>query len=271
MTPAGSVADDGAARLLRRFLADVTGLLPLTALWAHGSLASGDFVPGRSDLDLVALTGAPVTAGQQQDLRRVHESLISDVPLASGLHCAYIVSGEQHDTSRSHLTWAHRELYDRPVSPVSRRELHQGAVCLLGPAPDPLIPAVTDAELAGYIRGNLRDYWYPKTHRADLWRGDIWVDLGMLTLARATVTLTEGRLITKKEALGVLASMGAPADVVADIRDRRYGTVPAISDEWRARRGEEARTFIRTGIDRTLGPAASPGHRPLRGVEPDDL
>jgi hypothetical protein len=65
---AGSVADDDAARLLARFAADLGDVLPLIALWAHGPLASGDFMPGRSDLDLVALTGAPVTAAQRQGL-----------------------------------------------------------------------------------------------------------------------------------------------------------------------------------------------------------
>ena len=63
--------------LLDRFTADVGGVLPLTALWAHGSLALGDYQPGRSDLDLVALTGTAPASEQQQDLRRVHEALHS--------------------------------------------------------------------------------------------------------------------------------------------------------------------------------------------------
>lgn len=239
-------------RLLGRFAADAAGVLPLVALWAHGSLALGDFVPGRSDLDLVALAGAPVTGAQRRELQRVHETLISEEPLAAGLHCSYMASGEQADPSRDHLTWAHRELYERVVSPVTRRELLQGGRCLLGPAPATALPVVTDAELAAYIRGDLRDYWYPKTGRTDLWREDIWVDLGMLTLARAGVTLREGRLITKREALGVLAGLGAPAGVVADIRARRYGPAPAGSPGWRAERGELARTFVRLGIERTL-------------------
>jgi hypothetical protein len=228
-------------------------VLPLAALWAHGSLASGDYVPGRSDLDLVALVGAPVTGEQRRGLRCAHERLISQEPLAAGLHCAYMVSGEQADPGQDHLTWAHQELYERPVSPVSRRELCQGGLCLLGPAPAAVIPAVTDAELADYIRTDLRDYWYPKTALPDLWLADIWVDLGMLTLARAVVTLREGRLITKREALDVLASTSAPASVVGDIRDRRYGTPPPVSGEWRARRAGLARTHVRLGIQRALG------------------
>ena len=52
---------------------------------------------------------------------------------------------------------------------------------------------------------------------------DIWVDLGLLTFARATVTLREGRLISKRQALAVLPVLGAPAEVVEDITRRRYG------------------------------------------------
>lgn len=239
-------------RLLDRFAGDAGQVLPLVALWAHGSLASGDFVPGRSDLDLVALVAAPVSEAAHPDLQRVHESLITDEPLAVGLHCTYVVSGEQADPSRKHLTWAHAELFERPVSPVTRRELLDGGLCLLGSPPATVIPAVTDAQLADYVRADLRDFYYPHTERADLWLRDIWVDLGMLTLARADVTLRDGRLITKREALDVLDGMGAPADVVADIRNRRYGGPTSTTDEWLARRGELARTFIRRGIERTI-------------------
>jgi hypothetical protein len=177
---------------------------------------------------------------------------MTDEALAADLHCSYVVSGEHAESGRRHLTWAHAELFERPVSPVSRRELLHGGLCLHGPAPAVVLPAVTDAELTSYIRADLRDFYHPHTSQADLWLQDIWVDLGMLTLARAEVALQELRLITKREALDVLASMHAPADVVSDIRNRRYGTAPAMSDDWRTARGELARTFIRTGIERTL-------------------
>lgn len=239
-------------RLLGRFATDIGQVVPLVALWAHGSLALGDFVPGRSDLDLVALVGAPVAEAQKPQLQRVHETLIALEPLAVGLHCAYMVSGEQDDPGRSHVTWASGELFDRVVSPVSRRELWQGGLCLLGPAPATQVPAVSDAELADYIRADLRDFWYPATVRPERWLKDIWVDLGMLTLARALVTLRDGRLITKREALDVLGSMDAPAGVVDDIRERRYGKAAPSSDEWRARRGDLASSYVRLGIERAL-------------------
>jgi hypothetical protein len=138
------------------------------------------------------------------------------------------------------------------VSPVSRRELSLGGLCLVGPGPADLIPPVTDKQLADYIRADLRDFWYPATARTEPWLRDIWVDLGLLTLARATVTLQQGRLITKKEALEVLAELGAPADVLRDIYLRRYETAPAASQEWLAERGLLARSYVRAGIERLL-------------------
>jgi len=240
--------------VLERFAADLGGVLPLVALWAHGSLALGDFQPGRSDLDLVALIAAPVTEAEKRDLQRMHETLASEESLADKLHCAYVVESELGDVDRKHLTWAHGELFDRVVSPVTRRELCQGGLCLTGgPGPAAVVPVVTDADLKDYIRADLRDYWYPNTARTDLWLRDIWVDLGLLTFARATVTLREGRLITKREALEILAGLGAPANVVRDIHQRRYADPEPISEDWRAKRGYLARTYLSAGIMRVLG------------------
>jgi hypothetical protein len=238
--------------LLDRFSADASRVVPLEALWAHGSLALGDFQPGRSDLDLVALVAATITGPQREELKRVHEALISELPLADTLHCSYVPRSGLADVSRTHVTWAQGELFDRTVSPVSRRELSLGGLCLFGPGPADLIPPVTDQELADYIRADLRDFWYPATARPEPWLRDIWVDLGLLTLARATVTLQQGRLITKKEALEVLAELGAPADVLRDIYRRRYEAAPTASQEWLAERGVLARTYVRAGIERLM-------------------
>ena len=238
--------------LLDRFTADLSGVVPLVALWAHGSLALGDFQPGRSDLDMVALVETRLSGAQQQDLRRVHAALQDEVPLAEKLHCSYVARPELADTDRSHLTWAHGELFDRIVSPVSRRELSQGGLCLCGPAPAAVLPPVSDQELADYVRGDLADYWYPATDRSDVWLYDIWVDLGLLTFARATVTLREGRLITKREAFDVLTGLGAPAAVVRDIYERRYRDPEPISADWRTERGQRTRTYLRAAIKQVL-------------------
>jgi hypothetical protein len=253
---------DDVRPLLDRFTADAGRVLPLAALWAHGSLALGDFQPGRSDLDLIALVEASVTSGQRQELQRMHEAL-APLPLAGTLHCSYVVRAELADASREHLTWAHGELLDRVVTPVTRRELHHGGLSLAGPAPAGVVPAVTDQELAGFIRADLRDFWYPATAEVEPWQRDIWVDLGLLTLARARVTLQDGRLITKREALEVLAGLGAPDEVLRDIYQRRYETAAPLSPQWRDRRGQLARSYVRAGIEQVLALA--------KGAEPAAL
>jgi len=238
--------------LLERFTASVADVIPLVALWAHGSLALGDFQPGRSDLDLVAIVASDISDAQREQLQRTHEALIRDEELADKLHCSYMVRDQLANAGRCHVTWAMGELFERPVSPVSRRELTQGGLCLYGPQPAALVPAITDQELNDYIRVHLRDYWYPKTAKPELWLRDIWVDLGLLTLARASVTLQDGRLISKREALEVLARLDAPADVVHDIYQRRYAAGQPIGEQWRSRRAHLARTFVRAGIERVL-------------------
>ncbi|MFJ9735503.1 nucleotidyltransferase domain-containing protein [Streptomyces sp. NPDC101171] len=233
--------------LLARFLRDLAPLRPL-ALWAHGSLAGGDYQEGRSDLDLIAVLPDPLTLGTVRGVVRTHRRLRA-APLAAGLHCTYLTPAASGDPGRSHLTWAHGRVTRRPVTPVTRRELHDFGRVLHGGPPAGLLPPVLDRQLGEFVVRDQRDYWRPHVDRARLWRQDVWVDLGLLTFARATVTLRDGRLVSKREALTELAALGAPAEVVEDITRRRYGA-PAPRDEaWLARRAGLTRAYLGPAID----------------------
>ncbi|MEU3793259.1 nucleotidyltransferase domain-containing protein [Streptomyces fructofermentans] len=242
---------DATGRLLKRFLAELRDEDPV-AVWAHGSLGGDDYQEGRSDLDLIAVLDGPVTAGTAWRLARLHARLRGE-PLVGKLHCSYLTPATAADApGRRHLTWAHRRLLARPVTPVTRRELHTSGVVLLGAGPEGLVPPVTDRELARHIVRDQRDYWRRHVDRAADWTQDIWVDMGLVTFARATVTLEDGRLVTKREALDLLPGLGAPAEVVEDVRKRRYGSPPAVSGEWAARRGALTRDFLGPAIDRLV-------------------
>ncbi|MGC9498017.1 nucleotidyltransferase domain-containing protein [Streptomyces sp. WG7] len=233
--------------LLDRFL---TGLAPLdpAALWAHGSLAGGDYQEGRSDLDLIAVLPRPATARTAWRVGLLHARL-RDEPLAGQLHCTYLSLGTVDDPGRRHLTWAHRGLFKRAVTPVTRRELHGFGRVLHGASPQRLLPTVADTELAEFVVRDQRDFWRPAVRRPRLWRQDVWVDLGLLTFARATVTLREGRLISKRQALAELPALGAPGEVVEDIAERRYGNPARPTEEWTARRSELTRGYLGPAID----------------------
>ncbi|MEU5522216.1 nucleotidyltransferase domain-containing protein [Streptomyces sp. NPDC047860] len=233
--------------LLARFL---DGLAPLTpvAVWAHGSLAGGDYVEGRSDLDLITVLDHPVGARTAWRLASLHARLRS-TPLAGRLHCTYLTPDTAAGAGRRHLTWAHERLFKRPVTPVTRTELHTFGRVLHGAPPADVLPPVPDGELAGFVVRDQGDYWRREVDRAAHWTQDIWVDLGLLTFARATVTLREGRLISKREALEVLPGLGAPDEVVADIRRRRYDGAAPAAGTWAVRRARLTRDYLGAAID----------------------
>ncbi|MDG9727975.1 MULTISPECIES: nucleotidyltransferase [unclassified Streptomyces] len=233
--------------LLDRFLQGLGPLAPV-AVWAHGSLAGGDYQEGRSDLDLIAVPGRPVTARTAWRLGLLHARLRAE-PLAGQLHCTYLSPDSVADPARRHLTWAHGQLFKRPVTPVTRRELHTFGRVLHGESPGPVLPRVSDTELAGFVVRDQRDFWRPAVRRGELWRQDVWVDLGLLTFARATVTLRDGDLISKRQALAELRGLGAPGEVVGDIERRRYGNPVPPAADWTVRRGELTRSYLGPAID----------------------
>ena len=233
--------------LLARFLDDLTPLRP-AAVWAHGSLAGGDYQQGRSDLDLIAVLDDPVTPRTVWRLAKLHARLRAE-PLAALLHCTYLTPDTVGDAGRRHLTWAHEELFKRTVTPVTRRELHTFGRVLHGKTPAGLLPPVPDRELGDFVVCDQRDFWRPAVDNAALWTRDVWVDLGMVTFARATVTLRDGRLISKREALDLLPGLGAPVELVEDIRRRRYGDPAPPAEQWAARRAVSTRDYLGPAID----------------------
>jgi len=247
-----AAVDGEAGLLLDRFAAAVAPVAGVLGLYAGGSLATGDFRAGVSDFDLVAVIATPLDDGRQQRVQSLHRQLIAEKPLAAKLHCAYVPLPDVTDVAASHLNWAHGELYRRPLSAVARAELQTG-LTLLGPPPASLVPPVGAQTLAEGVRAELSGYWRTAVRKPWLWRHDVYVDLGLLTLARAEATLTEGRLITKAEALTRLARWGVRPGLVHEIERRRRGEPVALSPWRRLRRARHARQVVATGIRTLLG------------------
>ncbi|MEU0989282.1 nucleotidyltransferase domain-containing protein [Streptomyces sp. NPDC005953] len=242
--------DPSTALLLDRFIGEVVDLLSPVAIWAHGSLGGGDYQPGRSDIDLIAVLDGRCTPEQSGSLDLLHRRLVEEVPLAAKLHCGYLSRTELTDVRIEHLTWAHQELFHRTVTPVTRRELHLFGVVLYGPSPTRLLPPITQDALAAFLVEEMRGPWREALAKPQLWQQDGWVDFGMLALARASETLKSGRLITKAEAIELLVDeWDAPAEVVADIRARRYGTPAPATPEWIARRARLTTEFLHSALE----------------------
>ncbi len=119
---------------------------------------------------------------------------------------------------------------------------------LAGPSVASVLPAVSPAELARFVRAELDGYWLGLTRRPWLWVRDFWVDLSLLAVCRSMATLEDGRLITKAEAIARLGDLGLPAWVVDDVRARRDGEPLPLSYRDRVARGWVARAWVRSAV-----------------------
>src|SRR6185436_18331095 len=98
------------APVVPRFAAAIREVAGVTAFYAGGSIGSGDYRPGISDLDLVAVIGAPLTRSRRDRLRSLHRTLG-----VAKLHCAYVPLPDISDLTRKHVNWAHERMFRRPL------------------------------------------------------------------------------------------------------------------------------------------------------------
>ena len=238
------------APVVPHFAKAIREVAGVTAFYAGGSIGSGDYRPGISDLDLVAVIGAPLTRARRDRLRTLHRTLG-----VAKLHCAYVDISDISDVSRKHVTWAHERLFRRPLSGISRAELHQFGVTVYGPEPEDVVPPVGRDDLAEAARVELRGYWTGAVRRARVWRTDLHVDLGLTTVSRADVTIADGRLITKREAIDRLPSLGVSAELTDEIRRRRAGEAVVLSEPEIRARAVLVRGIMRDQLRRLEAPA----------------
>jgi hypothetical protein len=236
------------APVVPRFAAAIREVAGVTAFYAGGSLGSRDYRPGISDLDLVAVLGAPLTRARRDRLRALHRAIG-----AAKLHCAYVPVAEISDVARKHVNWAHEKMLRRPLSGIARGELHQFGVTVYGPGPAQLVPPVDRAELAEAARVELRGYWTGAVRRTRVWRTDLHVDLGLTTVSRADVTIATGRLITKREAIDRLPALGVPPELTDEIRRRRAGERIELTEPQIRARAVLVRGVMREHLARLAG------------------
>jgi hypothetical protein len=199
-------------------------------LLVGGSLATGDYIPGVSDLDLVAVVVGPIDDERTSHLVNLHQELDRGLARGSDLGCVYVEASRLTDPAARHPTWTHGELVHRTLSGISRAELVRHGFAAHGRQPATLFAPMTDAQVRDAARAELCGYWAWASRHPGMWRHPVIADLGLTSMARGRYTLKTGHLLTKSEAI---EHADAPPWLISQLRARRQGE-PVVSPRLRA-------------------------------------
>lgn len=201
--------------------AKLTALGWVTDLLVGGSLATGDYRPGVSDIDLVAIAKGPLDAEARSTITAVHRALDATTAAVANLGCAYVASSVLFDEASRHPTWTHGNLVDRPVSGIMRAELVRHGFAVFGQSPDTVLASMSDDDVRRAAQAELAGYWTKAVRHPWWWLNPSVADLGLTSMARARHALATGALMTKTSAIDAAQ---APDWLRDDLHARRNGS-----------------------------------------------
>ena len=189
-------------------------------MFVGGSLATGDYVPGVSDLDLVALADGPVGAARTRDVTTLHRALDAGVGAGHDLGCVYVEESRLSDLDARHPTWTHGSLVDRTLSGIARAELVLHGYAVLGRPPQDVLPAMGPDDVRDAARSELLGYWARAARHPWWWLDPVMPDLGLTAMARGRYAMSTGELLTKTRAI---EHAHAPDWLIEQMHARRRG------------------------------------------------
>jgi hypothetical protein len=189
-------------------------------LLVAGSLASGDCVPGVSDVDLVAVVDGTTDSARESRLVGIHEQLDQGPRRGSCPRLCLEEEARASDQAAVHPTWTHGQLVSRVLSCVTRAELVRKGFPVFGRPPRAILPPVTDDDVRAAARNEVRGYWAWASGRPWMWLNPVIADLGLTSMARGRTAMRTGELMTKSEAIEL---MRAPDWLIEEVRARRRG------------------------------------------------
>jgi predicted nucleotidyltransferase len=250
VTPGRAELPADIARLLKQLRDGLAARGDLVGVYLYGSLATGDFSPARSDIDVVVMLEREPDETAIGQLRELHAALASSDDPAGRLHCLYVPAEDAADAARLRPYWYGDRMTHWQLKMLTQAELASAGVPLHGPWPPPGLGPVGLSDLQAAVRGEIGGYWRRVARKRKPWLQDIWVDLGLTVLPRAEAVLTTGELITKTEAIGRLARFGVPPALSDQIRRRRDGQLVTLSTAEKIRRAQLTRRIVKRGADR---------------------
>ncbi|MEV5599382.1 aminoglycoside adenylyltransferase domain-containing protein [Streptomyces sp. NPDC052496] len=230
--------------VVRAFLASADRWCPglVEGLYLTGSVALGDFRPGRSDIDFVAVTARRLSAADVAALKQAHAETRArhSRPYFDGVHVTWQdLAADAAACPAVPYTLLGRFRTDDAfeVNPVTWAVLARQAVAVRGPVPGGFEVGVDPAALRDWTLANLGGYWrrWHLAHRKPLspaglaalgGRAPAW---GVLGVSRLHHTVNTGQIISKGAAGRYALETFAPRwhPVIGEaLRLHRSTTVP---------------------------------------------
>jgi predicted nucleotidyltransferase len=214
-----------------------------TGLYLTGSVALGDWIPERSDLDILVVTNGQLAATDVDRLADLHARLAGR-PYLDAIYLSRADLGAELPADHGGLPHAidgvlRRDGY-RP-DPVLWATLDRHGVTLEGPLASTLAVAPEPARLRDWNLGNLHSYWRPWAADARLRLADRDSAVPLAAEVVVHALLGPGRLhytISTGEILAKSASAGYTAGLLPGHAD-----LLARGQRWRL--GEDAEQFFR--------------------------
>jgi len=220
-------------------------------LYLYGSLAGGDFTPGRSDIDFLVVTSRDLPRRVIEVLEAMHNRIwASATGWVSKLEGAYIPLSAlwEYDAAGPECPMVNekRFLVARPGIDwvINRHVLYTGGVVLSGPPLQRMIRHVEPEELREAVLSLLGNNWRSFMGNADNFAGTGYQSYAVLTMCRGLYTLEHG----------TVASKGASVEWATAALDSEWADLIRRAFAWRygLPSGDVARTqaFMRYALER---------------------
>jgi predicted nucleotidyltransferase len=200
--------DAAANDLILRLLEGVRDALgeQFVGMYLYGSIATGDFRPGMSDIDFLVAVQDELSPRLLTALRRLHARLAAGPsPWAQELEGSYIPVGalRRYDASNAIHPRVERgggllEVRGHGCDWVIQRLiLRERGVVLSGPPPADLIDPVSVGEFRDALRQLMREWWAPMCAEPFRLRGRGYRAYAVLTMCRVLYSLESGTVVSK--------------------------------------------------------------------------
>lgn len=223
----------------------------VVGLYLSGSLAYGDFVPERSDIDLQAVVQTPLTEDELRSTEQLHKDIERTCPEWKGrIECSYVpleLIRELTPPATPRPWWGFGSFYaEAPAGNewiINHYLLSKHGITLVGPDFNDLIPPI---EIDNVRRASARDLfqeWVPKIDDAEWLSNSHYQSYLVLNLCRILYTVIRGEPSSKKVA-GNWAKATYPewTSLIEEAEKWAYGDV--------MKRQADAVAFLRFVVER---------------------